>query len=54
VRLLVHPTARSAAEGGLLLFFYFIFNDLYQTNYLTIYETDLHRICRDDRTMAVD
>ena len=32
----------------------FIVNDFCQTNYLNIYATDLHQICRVDRTAAVD
>ena len=31
-----------------------VFNDFRQTNYLNIYQTDLHQICRVGRTMAVD
>jgi len=39
----------------LLLFYFFIFNDCCQvTNYLKIYLTSLHQICRVGRTMAVD
>jgi len=32
----------------------YIFNDFCQINYRNIYGTDLHPICRDGRTMAVD
>jgi len=35
------------------LFFIFIFNDFYQTNYLNIYRTDLWQIFRFGRTVAV-
>ena len=36
--------------------FYFIniFSDFRQTNYLNIYQTDLHEICTTGRTLAVD
>ena len=32
----------------------YIFNDFCQINYRNIYGTDLHPVCRDGRTMAVD
>ena len=35
-------------------FSYIYFSDFCQTNYLSIYCTDLHPICRDGRSMAVD
>ena len=31
-----------------------IFSDFSQTNYLNIYRTDLHEICRIGRTLSVD
>ena len=37
-----------------LFYFISIFSDFCQTNYLNIYQTDLHEICRIGRTLAVD
>jgi len=34
--------------------FFLYFSDFYQTNYLNIYGTDLHEICRIGRTLTVD
>jgi len=39
---------------ALLLFFSYIFSDFRQTNYLDIYQTDLRKIYRIGRTLAVD
>jgi len=36
------------------VYFFHIFSDSCQTNYLNIYQTDLHEICSDGRTLAVD
>ena len=36
------------------IFIILIFNDFCQANYLNVYQTDLHQMCRDGRTMAVD
>jgi len=36
------------------LFIYFIYNDFCQTDYLSIYRTDLHHNLHDSRTVAVD
>ena len=50
----------SAAEGGhmfclsLFLIYLFSFHDFWRANYLNIYWTDLHQICRIARTMTVD
>jgi len=55
--LLVHSGCARAAEGGLIkccCFFSSFFNDFCQANYLNIYWTDLHQICRVARTTAVD
>ena len=35
-------------------FIFLYFSDFCQTNYLNIYWTDLHEICRIGRTLAVD
>ena len=37
-----------------MFFLCFFFTDLCQTNYLKIYQTDVHQICIFGRTMAVD
>jgi len=37
-----------------LLMFFLYFSDFYQTNYVNIYGTDVHEICRIGRTLAVD
>ena len=49
-------SARSAGEEGLCFAYVFFpfFYDFCQPSYLNIYRTDLHRICRDGRTLAVD
>jgi len=38
----------------LLTFSFILFNDFCQTNYLNIYRTNLHQLCRHGRTTAVD
>jgi len=38
----------------LLQFYLICFSDSCQTNYLNIYRTELHEICRIDGTFAVD
>jgi len=35
-------------------FFIILISDFFQTNYLNIYRTDLHEICRTGRIWAVD
>ena len=48
--------AAATAEGGLAfgLCFLFIFNDFCHINYFNAYRTDLRRISRGDRNVAVD
>ena len=48
-------SARSAGKEGLdLAVVFYILSDFCQTNYLNIYQTDLHEICRIGRTLVVD
>jgi len=44
---------RGLQSGFALHLVFLFFDDLCQTNYINIYQTDLHRICRDGKTMAV-
>jgi len=37
-----------------VLFFIICFSDFFRTNYLDIYQTDLHEICRIGRTLSID
>jgi len=48
---LAHPLCAKHRRGGLMFCscFYLHFSDLCQTNYLDIYRTDLHEICRVGR-----
>jgi len=49
-------SARSAGEEGFCFAVVVLkyFSDLCQTNYINIYRTDLHEICRTGTTLAVD
>ena len=54
--LLAHPICAKRRRGGLVFCccFKIYFSDFCQTNYLNIYRTDLRKICRIVRTLAVD
>jgi len=56
-KLFTKPAAREAQTSRtyvLQLFSKNIFSDFRQTNYLNIYWTDLHQICRIGRPLAVE
>jgi len=48
------PEVQARRAYVLLVFYFIYFSDFCQTNYLNVYRTDLHEICRIGWTLAVD